>query len=335
MEEHSPLPVYDKLFQIIADALPDAVVLTNVDFKIISWNRAAEKLYGYTPEEVLGRDISLLIPQDQHARERRSREAFVGGSSSTVLHRSVVNTNVRKDGSLFTGEISSFLWQEGEQRFYGAVIRDISQRLEAEKKIKEAKDFLETIFTTSPDGIIVTDKDGYIIKVNQAFLDMMGYTEGEFIGRHPGTFSPEPYDPNVLPWHIEQVFLNGFIKDYETKRQRKDGTILDVELSMSLLSDSEGNLKGMVSFVRDVTERKLLEKRREQLIVELQEALSKVKRLRGLLPICASCKRIRDDKGYWQQIETFIHEHSEAEFSHGLCPECMEKLYPEFFEKKS
>lgn len=65
---------------------------------------------------------------------------------------------------------------------------------------------------------------------------------------------------------------------------------------------------------------------------ELQEALEKVKTLRGLLPICASCKKIRDDQGYWQQVEVYVREHSEAEFSHGLCPDCIKKLYPEFLD---
>ncbi|MCK5404292.1 MAG: hypothetical protein KAI75_03645 [Desulfobulbaceae bacterium] len=68
----------------------------------------------------------------------------------------------------------------------------------------------------------------------------------------------------------------------------------------------------------------------------LQEALTKVKTLSGFIPICASCKKIRDDKGYWNQIEAYIQKHSNAEFSHGICPECLKKLYPEFdFEDKS
>ncbi len=69
---------------------------------------------------------------------------------------------------------------------------------------------------------------------------------------------------------------------------------------------------------------------RERLISELQEALSKVKQLSGYLPICASCKKIRDDQGYWQQIEAYIRDHSEAEFSHGICPECAKRLYPQY-----
>jgi sigma-B regulation protein RsbU (phosphoserine phosphatase) len=72
----------------------------------------------------------------------------------------------------------------------------------------------------------------------------------------------------------------------------------------------------------------------EKLAEELRKALSQVKVLSGLLPICASCKKIRNDKGYWEQMEMYIRDHSEAEFSHSICPECAEKLYPEFYKKK-
>jgi transcriptional regulator of acetoin/glycerol metabolism len=85
---------------------------------------------------------------------------------------------------------------------------------------------------------------------------------------------------------------------------------------------------------KEIAERKQVEKERERLIGELQSALAKVKTLSGLIPICSSCKKIRDDKGYWQQVETYIANRSNAEFSHGFCPECMDKLYPELAIKK-
>jgi hypothetical protein len=66
----------------------------------------------------------------------------------------------------------------------------------------------------------------------------------------------------------------------------------------------------------------------------LQEALDKVNTLSGLLPICANCKKIRDDSGYWQQVEIYIQNHAEVEFSHGICPDCMKKLYPDFYKEK-
>jgi phosphoserine phosphatase RsbU/P len=67
-------------------------------------------------------------------------------------------------------------------------------------------------------------------------------------------------------------------------------------------------------------------------IEELRQALDQIKTLRGILPICASCKKIRDDQGYWNQVEVYVREHTEAEFSHGICPECVRKLYPEWAE---
>lgn len=79
-------------------------------------------------------------------------------------------------------------------------------------------------------------------------------------------------------------------------------------------------------------QRKRVEDRREMAVREREKALEEVKILRGFLPICASCKKIRDDKGYWTQMEAYIRDHSEAEFSHGICPECVKKLYPEFYK---
>jgi len=82
-------------------------------------------------------------------------------------------------------------------------------------------------------------------------------------------------------------------------------------------------------------ERKRISNEKEQLIEELKNALAKVKVLQGMLPICSYCKKIRDDQGYWNQIEVYISEHSGAEFSHGLCPHCAHTLYPDIFPKKS
>ncbi len=75
--------------------------------------------------------------------------------------------------------------------------------------------------------------------------------------------------------------------------------------------------------------RKVISEKREKAVLDRERALADVKILRGFLPICASCKKIRDDKGYWSQIELYIRDHSEADFSHGICPDCSRKLYPE------
>jgi hypothetical protein len=93
--------------------------------------------------------------------------------------------------------------------------------------------------------------------------------------------------------------------------------------------DAKNKIAGIIESFQDITERRKLEDEKVGLINQLQASLEKVKLLSGFIPICASCKKIRDDKGYWNQIEEYIRNHSEAEFSHGICPDCAKKFYSE------
>ena len=107
----------------------------------------------------------------------------------------------------------------------------------------------------------------------------------------------------------------------------------DQELAVAAMRDGAQDylVKGRISgdlLVRSI--RYAVE--RERLILELREALARIRTLSGLLPICSSCKKIRDDKGYWSQVESYIARHSEATFTHGICPDCMKKLYPDVAE---
>jgi hypothetical protein len=104
----------------------------------------------------------------------------------------------------------------------------------------------------------------------------------------------------------------------------------EVELLESLKRVTNETIE---SIDREITERKQMEKERENLISELQEALATIKTLQGIVPICSYCKKIRDDQGYWNQLEAYISDHSKAEFSHCMCPECAKKLYPEYFKE--
>ena len=77
-----------------------------------------------------------------------------------------------------------------------------------------------------------------------------------------------------------------------------------------------------------------MEEEQRKLIAQLREALENIKTLRGIIPICSSCKKVRDDDGYWEQVESYVRQHSLAQFSHGICPDCAQKLYPEYISKK-
>ena len=98
-------------------------------------------------------------------------------------------------------------------------------------------------------------------------------------------------------------------------------------LTVERIEDSTGQMLFVLGMLEDISERRRAAEERERMIDELKEALANVKTLRGLIPICASCKKVRDDKGYWSQVEVYVRDRSEAEFSHGICPDCMKKLY--------
>jgi PAS domain-containing protein len=126
---------------------------------------------------------------------------------------------------------------------------------------------------------------------------------------------------------VNELSKIGKVQGREFKFRKKSGEMITGLFSAEIIPIN--NQQFVLSSISDITERKGAEAEREKLIRELQEALASVKQLSGLLPICASCKKIRDDKGYWTQIESYIRDHSEAEFSHGICPDCMKKLYPD------
>jgi PAS domain S-box-containing protein len=111
------------------------------------------------------------------------------------------------------------------------------------------------------------------------------------------------------------------------------GSERTLEVSASPLVSNRGKHTGRLLLIRDITERRHAESEREELIAELRDALANVRSLHGLLPICASCKKIRDDKGYWHRVENYMRAHADVEFSHGICPECAAKVLEEMADK--
>ncbi len=218
--------------------------------------------------------------------------------------------------------------------FFSGIIFVIDRSKEAIRQREESKHLL---LHAAGDGIFGVDARGRVTFINPAALRMLGFSQEEMSGQsvhglihhshEDGSFYPVEDCPMYASYthaadsHVADDVL-----------WRKDGGNFPVEYS-SMAITKDGRVVGAVVNFKDITERKRVAAEREKLIRELQDALAKVRQLSGLLPICASCKKIREDSGYWTQIEAYVKDHSEAEFSHGICPECAEKLYPEFSGK--
>jgi PAS domain S-box-containing protein len=199
-----------------------------------------------------------------------------------------------------------------------------SKHNRTEEALRKSEHRYRTLFENIPIGIGIGTSDGRALSANNALLKMTGYQETELKQISLKELYKNPEDRNKV---MEQLKTHGFIKDLEIQFIRKNGSTFYGSISLIPFPIDDANAHLMV--MEDITKRKQMEKDREKLIHELQGAFSKINVLKGFLPICASCKKIRDDNGYWNQIESYIREHSEATFSHGICPECAKKLYPE------
>ncbi len=189
------------------------------------------------------------------------------------------------------------------------------------------------LVTSSDDAIITKTLNGIITSWNSAAEIIYGYPAMEVIGKSISLLiTPDHLDDSIEI--LETIAANERVAHYETVCLRKDGQRIDVSLTVSPLLNNNGEVIGASAIARDITARKQAEAERERLVSELQEALANVKILSGLLPICSYCKKIRNDEGYWQQLEAYLHQHSAAQFSHGVCPDCYKKVKVELQKLK-
>ena len=212
-------------------------------------------------------------------------------------------------------------------------LSDITERKKAELALIASKIEIDSIVKTVPDIIYRLDQHGRLTFVSDS-VKRYGYLPEELIGTnvmkivHPGD------RPKTFHKIRERRTGVRSKKSFEARLISKNQTPVSFEVFMisaeGLYSPAKfglGNFLGTQGIARDITALKQAEEEREKLITKLQEAFDNIKTLKGLLPICANCKNIRDDKGYWNQIEAYIRDHSDAEFSHSICPLCAEKLY--------
>jgi PAS domain S-box-containing protein len=302
------------MYRALADAPFEAIFLSEKGV-CLDQNQAAETMFGYAREEAVGRPgTDWIAPGDRE----QVKDAMMAGREDPYEV-----TALRKDGTTFPCEIQARMTRAGERSIRVTALRDITERKRAVQRLEDEIDRRRVLVQQSRDGIVVLDRDCTVVEANERFADMLGYTVEEALGLR------------VWDWDdkFTEAEARGLAADvdeaghhFETRHRRKDGTVIDVELSNSGV---EFNGQKLIFCVcRDVTDRNRAAEERERLIAELRGALAEIKALRGILPICASCKNIRDEKGEWHQFESYLQARSDARFSHSICPDCAKSLYP-------
>jgi PAS domain S-box-containing protein len=184
---------------------------------------------------------------------------------------------------------------------------------------------LESAFNAISDFVTVHNNEFTIIRANKSLCNFLGIAPDRIIGQKCYAVFHDQDSPWPECPHMKAVERKAPV----TEMIESNPLGIPILVTCSPLLDDTGNVAGTVHVARDVSRQKLEAMEKEDLILELKKSLLEVQKLKGIVPICTSCKRIRDDKGYWHQIERFISENSQLDFSHGICPDCARILYPD------
>jgi PAS domain S-box-containing protein len=200
----------------------------------------------------------------------------------------------------------------------------------SERMLRFERNFISGILETTSAFIVVLDTEGRVLRLNRAIEMMTGLTILEAVGTRFWELFLVPDEGQAFADVFADLQPARF--PFEVQSRLKAGREKECHVlwSSTAICKDDGSVDFIIVTGIDITALKQVQQEKEELILDLQAALAKVKTLKGLLPICANCQKIRDDHGYWQRVEEYIHDHSEADFTHGICPECAKLLYPQF-----
>ena len=244
----------------ITQSAHDAIVTTDVNGGVVSWNNGAQIIFGYTAQEMLGRPVSQLIPgrfQDAH---RAGMHRMRAGTESKVIGKTVELGGVRKDGTEFPLELSLARWETGDGWFFTGIMRDVSERVRDAAVLRLEGAALEA----AANAIVITDHTGVITWSNAAFTNCTGYRRDEAVGRRPGELLNSGTHDATYYAAIWQTILAGDVWHGELVNRRKDGSLYTEDMTITPLKDEAGVITHFIGVQQDITQRKALEEQFRQ-----------------------------------------------------------------------
>src|SRR6476659_7998723 len=260
------------LDRALLDSALDCIISLDATGRVIEFNPAAERVFGYKRDLVVGQELaSLIIPPAFREQHRKGLAHYLATGEGRMLGKRLEVTALRADGSEIFVELTITALHDGDAPFFTAYLRDVTDRNRGE----EARRRLAAIIESSDDAIVSKDLNGIITSWNAAAERLFGFKPEEIIGQSILTLIP-PDRQHEEPRIIDRIRRGERIDHYETVRRRKDGTLFDISVTVSPVLDARGRVVGASKIARDITDRKLAEAKIRDSERQLQDLLSAI-----------------------------------------------------------
>lgn len=317
----------EKKYRTLVEGVPGIIYSYSTKSGGIYYNSQVQSVLGYSVSSLL--ENPKLWHDSIHPEDLKRVNKIIHNFQTEISFEVEYRIKNAKGKWLWFYDKSIGRITDGEEIIIEGIATDITDRKLAENKLLESDRNMSTVLNNTQDAVVRIDRGFRNIFANPSLYSATGLTPEQYLGKTNEEIGlPENLCAFWRKKHKE-VFSSGqtdyFEFSFDTVNKGKK--VFQAAVCPDFNANNE--VETIISFMRDITKLKEVESEKDALIAELKLALAKIKRLEGFLPICSYCKKIRDDKGSWQQIEEYIRERSDAEFSHSICPECAKKHYPD------
>lgn len=324
----------EQIYQQLVENIHDVLFVVSTDWQTIYYvNSAYEDVWGKTCESLIEKPLSWmdsLHPDDINHIMKYIKEKSTTGDPTNI---NVPDYRViRPDGSCKWVKTRGFpiLNDKGEIYRIAGLAVDITEQKENEEKIKLREERLNMVLEGSQQGFWDWNIETGEVYRNDRWARMLGYSSIKDFDNNTDTWTNSIHpDDRDIAWSSINDHLEGRTPchDLEYRMFTKDGEYRWIHDHAKVVQrDSKGAPLRMSGTHTDITERKKLENEKDVLVASLKEALSEIKALRGIIPICSYCHSIRNEEGAWDEMLSYISNHTNAKFSHGICPKCLPKV---------
>jgi len=318
----------DAASKAVLVSAPEGLFVFDREGRIVFVNSQIDELFGYAPGELLGQSLEVLLPVLFWEMREQQSAASTPAPGLPIERYGLEQMGYCKNRAEVLVQVSVGPVEAQDRPLECCIVRQIAAPEEQSQALNDSNDQFRQMVENSHDILTIRDADGRVRYISPSIHSVLGYKQEEIIGS-TGFELLHPEDRSAVENARSEFWKNpGARGSIQYRAKHANGTWVSLEVVAYNLLDHPA-VRGVVINGRDISQRKQEEAGKDQMIAELQQTLANVKTLTGVLPICASCKKIQE-AGNWQQIEAYIRDRSQVEFSHTMCPECTELWYPEY-----